>query len=298
MPITGRERRQFNDLIYKTMSKSEISEMALAPLSEIEDLVALGQKSENEMGLVLRSVQIGLATSFCSTLSAQHAQMQESLGVLAKMNEKINADLAETLPSMDVTDVLELRETMEKSIYRQMEMERKIIQGRGLFPDDSLSDEDRKVLRLMATLQSPEDKARFMRMVEREFGPENSYGGSAAGAVDSAESEVTEEIKVAEPKPRRSKFAKMADAEEAKEVMHGDIASAVNQDVAGMPAEGFIGQSAPVAEETKEFDAPSTPAPAPAPTFPGSTIIEPTSSMQQEEVVYQAPEEEDEFAGM
>lgn len=287
------------------MSKSEISEMALAPLSEIEDLVALGQKSENEMGLVLRSVQIGLATSFCSTLSAQHAQMQESLGVLAKMNEKINADLAETLPSMDVTDVLELRETMEKSIYRQMEMERKIIQGRGLFPDDSLSDEDRKVLRLMATLQSPEDKARFMRMIEREFGPENSYGGlsdseedSTVSGVDSTESEVSEEIKVAAPKPRRSKFAKMADAEEAKEVMHSDIASAVNQDATGIGADGFISQSAPVAEETKEFDAPSITAPTQAPTFPGSTIIEPKSSIQLDEVVYEAPEEEDEFAGM
>lgn len=279
------------------MSKSEISEMALAPLSEIEDLVALGQKSENEMGLVLRSVQIGLATSFCSTLSAQHAQMQESLGVLAKMNEKINADLAETLPSMDVTDVLELRETMEKSIYRQMEMERKIVQGRGLFPDDSLSDEDRKVLRLMATLQSPEDKARFMRMVEREFGPETSYGVSTESGEDSAESEVVEEIMVAEPKPRRSKFAKIADAEEAKEVMHSDIASAVNQDAAGIPADAGMPQSAPVAEETEEFDAPTTTA-AQAPTFPGSTIIEPASTTQPEEVVYQAPEEEDEFAGM
>lgn len=280
------------------MSKSEISEMALAPLSEIEDLVALGQKSENEMGLVLRSVQIGLATSFCSTLSAQHAQMQESLGVLAKMNEKINADLAETLPSMDVTDVLELRETMEKSIYRQMEMERKIIQGRGLFPDDSLSDEDRKVLRLMATLQSPEDKARFMRMVEREFGPENSYGVSTESGEDSGEPDAVEEIKVAEPKPRRSKFAKMADAEEAKEVMHSDIASAVNQDAAGIPADAGMPQTAPIAEETKEFDAPQNAAPAKAPTFPGSTIIEPSSSMQPEEVVYQAPDEEDEFAGM
>ena len=280
------------------MSKSEISEMALAPLSEIEDLVALGQKSENEMGLVLRSVQIGLATSFCSTLSAQHAQMQESLGVLAKMNEKINADLAETLPSMDVTDVLELRETMEKSIYRQMEMERKIIQGRGLFPDDSLSDEDRKVLRLMATLQSPEDKARFMRMVEREFGPENSYGVSTESGEDSGEPDAVEEIKVAEPKPRRSKFAKMADAEEAKEVMHSDIASVVNQDAAGIPADAGMPQTAPIAAETEEFDAPQNAAPTQAPTFPGSTIIEPSSSMKPEKVVYQAPDEEDEFAGM
>lgn len=153
--------------------------------SSLQSLVQIGFKSEAEQGVALRAVQMGLATEMCQSVHAVHSQVSRASRILQRANDRyvelLEAEI-ETMPSDMLGDVIA---GLEGRMLRSAEAMRKIVQGRSIFPEDTLSDTDRQVLRLLGSLRTTEEKEEFIRVIEERFGRANTFGdGVDAGDVE------------------------------------------------------------------------------------------------------------------
>ena len=51
-------------------------------------------------------------------------------------------------------------------IYRSLDLARQIVQGKSLFPQDTYSVNDRKVLMVLSSVKSPEQRKRFYAAID------------------------------------------------------------------------------------------------------------------------------------
>lgn len=158
-----------------TLPKSESTEDSLAasvePVSSLSRLVQLGLESESKMGMVLRAVKLGVSSSLCSVVSEMHSMTTSSLGLMHTLRDRYAALLAEELPTMNREECYQEYSRLSGDLMELAKLEQRIAQGsQDLYPEDTFSAEDRKVLRLFSSLGSPEDKARVLKVLEEQFG--------------------------------------------------------------------------------------------------------------------------------
>lgn len=67
------------------------------------------------------------------------------------------------------------RDALEKRMHAILNLERQIVQGKNIFPEDSLSEDDRKILRLMASVKTPEERKKFFKAIDNYFQNSNSF---------------------------------------------------------------------------------------------------------------------------
>lgn len=164
--------------------------------TSLQSLVQIGFKSEAEQGVALRAVQMGLATEMCQSVHAVHSQVSRASRILQRANDRyvelLEAEI-ETMPSDMLGDVIA---GLEGRMLRSAEAMRKIVQGRSIFPEDTLSDTDRQVLRLLGSLRTTEEKEEFLRVIEERFGRANTFddGVDAEGDDDVLDPEVDDAL--------------------------------------------------------------------------------------------------------
>ena len=162
--------------------------------SSLQSLVQIGFKSEAEQGVALRAVQMGLATEMCQSVHAVHSQVSRASRILQRANDRyvelLEAEI-ETMPSDMLGDVIA---GLEGRMLRSAEAMRKIVQGRSIFPEDTLSDTDRQVLRLLGSLRTTEEKEEFIRVIEERFGRANTFGDAEGDDDDVLDPEVDDAL--------------------------------------------------------------------------------------------------------
>lgn len=160
-------------------------ESSLEPVSSLSRLVQLGLESENKMGMVLRAVKLGVSSSLCSVVSEMHSMTTASLSLMHTLRDRYAALLAEELPTMNREECYQEYSRLSDDLMELAKLEQRIAQGsQDLYPEDTFSAEDRKVLRLFSSLGSPEDKARVLKVLEEQFG--SAEGFSEASDVHDA----------------------------------------------------------------------------------------------------------------
>lgn len=138
-------------------------------------LVQLGTRTEAEQSMALRAIQLGVASAACENISRMHSMGKRALDVAQRLNEAYLVKVMEEL----VTDTMtksELRSEMTCITGMAMEvtkLETKLIQGKPLFPEDTMSSEDRMILRMFNNISTPDQKQKFISLLEREFGSES-----------------------------------------------------------------------------------------------------------------------------
>lgn len=146
-------------------------EQAVKPVSSLSRLVQLGLESENEMGMVLRAVKLGVSSSLCSIVSEMHSMSTSSMSIMRQLKDRYDTLLAEELPMMSREECFEEFDKLSGQVMEIAKLEQRIAQGsQDLYPEDTFSAEDRKLLRLFSSLGSSEDKAEVMRILEAKFG--------------------------------------------------------------------------------------------------------------------------------
>lgn len=167
-----------------TLPKSESAEDSLAasvePVSSLSRLVQLGLESESKMGMVLRAVKLGVSSSLCSVVSEMHSMTTSSLGLMHSLRDRYAALLAEELPMMNREECYQEYSRLSGDLMELAKLEQRIAQGsQDLYPEDTFSAEDRKVLRLFSSLGSPEDKARVLKVLEEQFGSVEGFSDAS-----------------------------------------------------------------------------------------------------------------------
>lgn len=138
-------------------------------------LVQLGTRTEAEQSMALRAIQLGVASAACENISRMHSMGKRALSVAEKLNEAYLLKVEEELAT-DIMTKQELRAEMNHISGMAMEvtkLETKLIQGKPLFPEDTMSSEDRMILRMFNNISTPDQKQKFITLLEREFGSES-----------------------------------------------------------------------------------------------------------------------------
>lgn len=173
------------------MSK-ETKEVAVQGDHSVEALARLitsGRASEQEKGLVLRTIQVGMATNMVAGLNELHSNVAQAMNLYQALDSEYNRQLREQLEQGALTkeEIRIERDTLEKRVHAILNLERQIVQGKNIFPEDSLSEDDRKILRLMASVKTPEERKKFFKAIDEYFQNTNSFDGPIKGSTDAAE---------------------------------------------------------------------------------------------------------------
>lgn len=213
-------------------------------------LVQLGTRTEAEQSMALRAIQLGVASAACENISRMHSMGKRALSVAEKLNEAYLLKVEEELAT-DIMTKQELRAEMNHISGMAMEvtkLETKLIQGKPLFPEDTMSSEDRMILRMFNNITTPDQKQKFITLLEREFGSESF-------------------TEVAEEEPQSGGSYGDVEALAGQEVP----APPVVQDWAGEEQEGFTVRDESAIEEAPVVEEVSAPvehqAPIPSPLF-------------------------------
>jgi len=139
-------------------------------ISEVVQRVIDGTATESEKGLVLKTMQNSLSANLVGGLNDVFASMQSlnamAVDAIAKLEEyyELNKDLLDQKALMDFIGEVQNRQ------LRLLELNRKISQGNNpLFAQDTLSEEERKVVKLFKSFRTNAEKAAFMRLVDQEL---------------------------------------------------------------------------------------------------------------------------------
>lgn len=213
-------------------------------------LVQLGTRTEAEQSMALRAIQLGVASAACENISRMHSMGKRALSVAEKLNEAYLLKVEEELAT-DIMTKQELRAEMNHISGMAMEvtkLETKLIQGKPLFPEDTMSSEDRMILRMFNNITTPDQKQKFITLLEREFGSES--------------------------------FTEVAEEEPQSGGSYGDVEALAGQEVPAPPVvqdwvddvqEGPVIEETPVIEEAPVVEEVSAPvehqAPIPSPLF-------------------------------
>lgn len=146
-------------------------------VEELSALVMSGQSSEQERGMFLRAIQVGMSSNLVSQLNALHGVVSKAMSLYAALDEQFLNMLQEELNEGVLTkDEIRLeRNALENRIKSVLTLERQVLQGKPLFPEDSLSEDDKKVLRILGTIKTKEERDRFFKAIDMYFKGDNSF---------------------------------------------------------------------------------------------------------------------------
>lgn len=147
---------------------------------DADNLVALilsGQASEQEKGMLLRNIQVAMSANLVGQLNQMHSIVAQAMELYKDLDSAYLTKVRELLESDALVkdEIRAERDSLEKRMMSVLNMERQIIQGKNLFPQDSLSEDEQKVLRLLASVKTPDEKQKFFKAIDKFFQDSNSF---------------------------------------------------------------------------------------------------------------------------
>lgn len=148
--------------------------------NKAEDLARLiqeGLASEDEKGVVLRAIHIGLGSSLATQVMALGKLIDKEMTMYQRLQERYEELLEEKMTSIaePMTLMAAGREAdrLYQRIYHSLDLARQIVQGKNLFPQDTISQSDRKVLQVIASIKTEEERKRFFTMLDHYMNIDN-----------------------------------------------------------------------------------------------------------------------------
>ena len=162
---------------------SNVIKVDKGSVAALAELILSGSASEEERGVFLRAIQTALGAGLMAHIQKMHSALERGISLYRKLDERyvstIEKDLEEDILSTD--EIVHERNSLERRMLNILELERKIMQGKTLFPEDTLSSEDRMVIRVMRSIKTEEQKQAFFHTIasfmksENAFEPEPQY---------------------------------------------------------------------------------------------------------------------------
>lgn len=154
------------------MSKSEEDKPEIVMQAEsLARLLLSGQASEQDKGIALRTIQIGMASGVVAQVVRLHNRMADAMTLYEELDKAYLDNIQEVIEAglMTPDEIKHTQTRLYNRILEVLDLERRLLQGKSLFPADTISDEDRKVLRLLGSLQDGEERRRFFKMIDCFF---------------------------------------------------------------------------------------------------------------------------------
>lgn len=147
-------------------------------VSALAQMIADGTYSEDQQGLILRTVQTNLSVNLLNTLS----RVESTMKYMDKLTDKIARQFTEQLEVQLDNQTLDFdtlhmyyNEVLTKQLTL-LERQRQLVQSNvKLFPEDTMSPSERKLLGLLKSFSTQEQKQKFLAMVAKALEDDNDF---------------------------------------------------------------------------------------------------------------------------
>lgn len=150
------------------MSAVDLYDKNKAYYDKLVESVMTGVATEQEQGILLRGLQVGISANLCDNLSVLGRNVKDLSNLAIRLQQKYMQKVTENEDDMDLTQLRTEFMALTDMTIKALELQRRVLQGKSLFPDDTMSDADRKLLYILNSL-GPNDKDRVTRVLEKEF---------------------------------------------------------------------------------------------------------------------------------
>lgn len=136
-------------------------------VEELAGLILTGQSTVSELGTACKSMQTGMAVSMLAGLNEITKAISKSTHLLDIVNSKIQTKIAAELEAdlIETDDLISISERLVRTQISLIDLQRKIVQGKELIPETTLSDEEKVVVRLFKSFKTREEKEKFIGIV-------------------------------------------------------------------------------------------------------------------------------------
>lgn len=134
--------------------------------------VSEGIATEQEIGVVLKQLQISLATSMLQELQEYNKSLDALKEIRMRLIDRLETIIITDIDLMDVDTVTNLLKETSDMQMDNLDFQRKLIQGKSIFDFNTLSDEEKQVVQLMNSFSSLEEKQKFLQLVQEKLGVE------------------------------------------------------------------------------------------------------------------------------
>ena len=132
----------------------------------LKELSNTGVSVESDTGSALRSIKLALSSSMVSGIDNLYTQINSLQQSSDRLIRRINQLLEETVDVISLEDASKLMDTIQTKQIQILDLYRKVIQTKELFPSDTLSEEEKQVLRLLKSFTTDEQKQKFFKIVQ------------------------------------------------------------------------------------------------------------------------------------
>lgn len=134
--------------------------------------VSEGIATEQEIGVVLKQLQISLATSMLQELQEYNKSLDALKEIRMRLIDRLETIIITDIDLMDIDTVTNLLKETSNIQMDNLDFQRKLIQGKSIFDFNTLSDEEKQVVQLMNSFASLEEKQKFLQLVKEKLGVE------------------------------------------------------------------------------------------------------------------------------
>lgn len=134
--------------------------------------VSEGIATEQEIGVVLKQLQISLATSMLQELQEYNKSLDALKEIRMRLIDRLETIIITDIDLMDIDTVTNLLKETSNMQMDNLDFQRKLIQGKSIFDFSTLSDEEKQVVQLMNSFTSLEEKQKFLQLVQEKLGGE------------------------------------------------------------------------------------------------------------------------------
>ena len=142
-------------------------------IQKLIEVVSAGVATEEQIGTLCRTLQINLSTNLITAMS----QSLQGINKLASIRDRVLDRVLELtddplyIQNLSVNEGLSLIEFIQSSEVKLLDLQRKIVQGKELFPEMVMSEDEKKVIKLLNSFKTPKEKLDFINLVVTTLEP-------------------------------------------------------------------------------------------------------------------------------
>lgn len=138
-------------------------------IQNLVDVVTDGVATQEELGLMMKKLQISISTKIISEMQRQAPFIDGAYSLLTRLYDRLETIVTTDLEIMDINTVLDCIDKITKVVNNYIELQRRIVQGKDLFSQDLFSDKEKSMMKLLNSFKSQEEKRKFLELVEEKF---------------------------------------------------------------------------------------------------------------------------------
>ncbi len=137
--------------------------------------IAEGTANREERGITLKTINTQLAIEMVTGLEDVRDYVDGLKDLRSKFTQKFveKANEALELDELDLDDVFKYMNSIADNEVKVVEAYRKLLQGGQLFSEDSMSEQDRIIVRLLQSFKDSNQKKEFYEMVAKYMALKN-----------------------------------------------------------------------------------------------------------------------------